>query len=369
MLLCINFKLRLSKKTNRERPVKIYARIRIDGITAPDFTTGVSVLPEKWDSKSQRIKGSSRQVQEDNSTLDNVRTDIKEIFNTLRLLGHPCTAPIVRAHYLKGNEYSPTLLVTYQKFLDKLEENQGSEDGLENATISKWYTCKDHLMDFIKQEFRRSDVALNEITVIKADNFYSYLKVVKEHGLDHAAKNMQNLSRVLDFADETHLALLSKKEFTGTLEAVVDCFLFQCYTGMAYAELFSFNPDHHIQTYCDEPIIRIVRKKRKKKNPDVCLIPILPQTRALLNKYPDGLPIFDIHTMNRHLHVLEPILKVDFSITTHVGRKTAGMFLLNNGVSLETVSRILGHSSITTTQRHYVKVLEKRVLKETAHLR
>ncbi len=130
MLLSVNFKLRLNSNTDKTRPVKIYARIRVDGQVASDFTTGVDVIPDRWDSKAQKIKGSSREIQQDNSTLENVRTDIKEIFNSLRLLNQPCNTNIVRLKYLKGNEAVPTLLTTYQRFLDKLEGNQGHADGL-----------------------------------------------------------------------------------------------------------------------------------------------------------------------------------------------------------------------------------------------
>ncbi|WP_158242706.1 site-specific integrase [Siphonobacter sp. BAB-5405] len=392
----MNFKLRLKAETDRNRPVKIYTRIRIDGQVATDFTTGVTVLPEKWDSKAQKIKGSSREVQQDNSTLENIRTDIKEIFNSLRLLGQPCTANIVRLKYLKGNEAVPTLLITYQRFLDNLEEKQGTDKGLEDKTIDKWYSYKKHLQGYVENELKRKDIALIEFTPYLSDKYFNYLMTKKKHGNDHAVKNMQNLSRVFDFAkskswttenpiaklelkqnppkpivylDESQLDKLSNRKFNGVLSEVVDCFLFQCYTGMAYAELNQFNQDKHLKDFRGEPIIRIFRYKQRKKNPEACLIPLLPEAEALLKKYDGVLPVPDIHVYNRHLHVLEPIVAAEFAITSHVGRKTAGMYLLNNDVPIESVSRILGHSSISTTQRHYAKVLEKRILKDTAHLR
>ncbi|MDR6195617.1 phage integrase SAM-like domain-containing protein [Siphonobacter sp. SORGH_AS_0500] len=396
MLLSVNFKLRLNSNTDKTRPVKIYARIRVDGQVASDFTTGVDVIPDRWDSKSQKIKGSSREIQQDNSTLENVRTDIKEIFNSLRLLNQPCNANIVRLKYLKGNEAVPTLLTTYQRFLDKLEENQGSIDGLEQKTIDKWYSYKKHVQDFIENSLKRKDIALSEFTQHLAEKYYRYLMSTKKHGTNHAVKNLQNLSRVYNFAkskswttanpvdymelkqdppkpifylDETQLMILGKKEFTGTLAEVVDCFLFQCYTGMAYAELSQFDQAKHLTDFRGEPIIRIFRFKQRKKNPEACLIPLLPEAEALLKKHNGVLPVPDVHTMNRHLHVLEPILKANFPITSHIGRKTAGMYLLNNNVPIETVSRILGHSSISTTQKHYAKVLETRIMRDTAHLR
>lgn len=396
MLLSVNFKLRFNPDTNRARPVKIYARIRVDGVTATDFTTGVTVLPDRWDSKSQKIKGSSREVQQDNSTLENVRTDIKEIYNALRLLGEPCTANIVRMKYLKGDEAVPTLMTTYQRFLDKLEENQGSTNGLEDKTIVKWYSYKKHVSDFLENVLKKSDVAIDDFTNLHGEKYFNYLLQVKKHGNDHAVKNLQNLSRVFEFAiknswtkqnpiiqlslkknppkpinylDEVDLQILHKKNLPEKMQEVLDCFLFQCYTGMAYAELAQFDFQKHLQSFAGEPIIRILRFKRRKKNPEPCLIPILPHTRALLEKYPEGLPVPEIHTYNRHLHLLETLINAPFPITSHVGRKTAGMYLLNNGVSIETVARILGHSSISTTQRHYARVLEKRVLSDTAHLR
>ncbi len=218
----------------------------------------------------------------------------------------------------------------------------------------------------------------------------------KQYGVNHAVKNLQNLSRVYNFAkskswtktnpveyidlkqeppkpifylDEAQLYILGKSKFNGILAEIVDCFLFQCYTGMAYAELNQFNQDKHLRDFRGEPIIKIFRFKQRKKNPEACLIPLLPEAEALLKKYNGVLPVPDVHTMNRHLHILEPVLKADFPITTHVGRKTAGMYLLNNNVPLETVSRILGHSSVSTTQRHYARILEMRILRDTAHLR
>jgi len=151
------------------------------------------------------------------------------------------------------------------------------------------------------------------------------------------------------------IALIEEKEFFGGMEKAKDLFLFSCYTGLSFSDLSKFDYKNII-TEDDEQWITDPRKKTGEQS----IVMILPKARAVIDKYPGGLPKMTNQVVNRYLKDIADYCGINKNLTFHMARHTCAVYLLNNGVPLEVVSKILGHRSIKTTEI-YAKVLKKTI--------
>lgn len=142
------------------------------------------------------------------------------------------------------------------------------------------------------------------------------------------------------------------------IERVRDLFLFQCYTGLAYADFEKFDFEKDVEEKNGKYIIA---DRRKKTNEDYKIVLLTPAIEVL-KKYDYKLPIISNQKYNVSLKVVAQYAGIDKNITTHMGRHTFAVFALNNGVSIEIVAKMLGHTNIRTTQI-YAKVLNSEVEK------
>jgi integrase len=145
------------------------------------------------------------------------------------------------------------------------------------------------------------------------------------------------------------------------IRRIADLFLFQCFTGLDYGCTQTFDPAQHLR---QDPDGRIWLVKHRCKNGEKAFAPWLPEAEAILKRHGGQLPRISNQKYNRYLKELAQVSGLELHLTSHVGRKTFGMVMLNKGISIEAVSRMLGHRYITTTQRHYAQVLEERVRME-----
>ena len=150
----------------------------------------------------------------------------------------------------------------------------------------------------------------------------------------------------------------------GSLTRVRDLFIFSCYTGLAYSDLMDFN----IEKIEDDGEDKYLYGHRKKTGEEYIVL-ILPQALQILEKYKYKLPKYSNQQYNHRLKDVAKVAGIDKPISSHYGRHTAGMLLLNNGISIEVVAKVLGHSTIRETQRVYASVLKKTVIKEMNKLK
>lgn len=174
----------------------------------------------------------------------------------------------------------------------------------------------------------------------------------------------------IEYLKPEELEFLQNRKFISErLQQVSDLFLLQCYTGFSYADLAEFNPDLHIET--DKKGREWIIKARAK-NEIESVLPYFSDAKAIVEKYLKvnltgitlKLPVITNQKYNSYLKEIGAILDFKINLTTHIGRKTFGTIALNNGYSIESVSRMLGHTDIKTTQKHYAVVLKTRVMKE-----
>lgn len=150
----------------------------------------------------------------------------------------------------------------------------------------------------------------------------------------------------------------------GSLTRVRDLFIFSCYTGLAYSDLMDFN----IEKIEEDGEDKYLYGHRKKTGEEYIVL-ILPQALQILEKYKYKLPKYSNQQYNHRLKDVAKVVGIDKPISSHYGRHTAGMLLLNNGISIEVVAKVLGHSTIRETQRVYASVLKKTVVKEMLKLK
>ncbi|MDA8972734.1 site-specific integrase, partial [bacterium] len=177
------------------------------------------------------------------------------------------------------------------------------------------------------------------------------------------------------FLSPEELEMVETFEFdSDRLNRVKDCFIFCCYTGLAYREMADLRANHIIKEYENKDWIKMKRKKTGK----LLMIPILPKAESILKKYnnknyyfKDGalLPIISNQRFNTNLKEIAKIIGINKKLSHHVARKTfASTVLLFNDVPMEIVSELLGHSDIKTTQKHYGKIVKKTVSKQVDQL-
>lgn len=148
------------------------------------------------------------------------------------------------------------------------------------------------------------------------------------------------------------------------LERTRDLFVFQCYTGMAYVDMQSFSKND-IQILNDQEIIRSSRTKTDES----FILLFLPDAKKISEKYDYNLPKISNQKYNDYLKLLiaHPEVNINKKVTSHTARHTFATYLLNKGISLETVSKTLGHSSIKQTQL-YARILSKKVIDDMKKL-
>lgn len=384
MKIVIRFRVRTKKGASKSTPHYIYCRLRINGVvTRSDMATGVSCLPSEWDNKAQKIKGYSDKIKEQNVKLEKFRNDLDAIYNELRRYDRPVSAEIVKQIYLKKTDPTPsTLCVYYGLYVDKYQAGR-----VDDSTLRTWKSRQRVLKEYIETVLKRKDVDLGEITPKWLQQYQQYMVKTRKNCLNHAARAVESIKTVLDYAvveealpynptaslemprdqpkrikylNTAEMERLANCELYCTrLQKVVDCFLIQCYTGMAYNELFFFDAKKHLQQKDGITWIIIYRGKTD----ELCRIPLLAPARVLMEKYDYDLPVITNQKMNDFIKEAAKIagLKNWEEITTHVGRKTAGTYLLNKGVRMEVVSKILGHKSVKTTEMYYAELFTQTI--------
>ena len=161
------------------------------------------------------------------------------------------------------------------------------------------------------------------------------------------------------YLTEEELGMIrSCKINVSSIDRVRDLFLFQCYTGLAYADFEKFDFEKDVEERNGKYVIA---DRRKKTNEDYKIVLLTPAIE-ILKKHNYKLPIISNQKYNVALKVVAQYAGIDKNITTHMGRHTFAVFALNNGVPIEIVAKMLGHTNIRTTQI-YAKVLNTEVEK------
>jgi integrase len=383
----VSFYLRAGENNKKG---KIYCRVHL-GKKRSAFSTAVTVEVKQWKSTQQKVIGRGAEVH--NIHLDSIRSKLHQSFQAIWTASKPLSIDTIIDNYIRLNGYSAlTLEELCHKYLEK-KKNE-IDVHIVKRTYSQLKSRYANLHRFLIAT-KRQEMYPEDFSFRIAEEYEQYLRKECKHAHNHTHKLIQFALQVLNYAmeeniinhnpcvkfkirfkdkpiiylDFNEIATLERKEISiNRLEKIRDLFLFQCYTGMSYVELSNFERSQIGKALVEGQYENIdwITVYRKKTN-GVCYIPILPKAQEIINKYDCKLPVLSNTNYNAYLKELADICGINKKLTTHVGRKTCGMFLLNSGISLEAVSKILGHTSVKTTERHYANVLPTLIAKEVTN--
>ena len=354
-----------------------------------------------WDERRGLGKGSRPEIISINNYLEEVRLAVGNCYQSLQLKGRRISAEAVKNAFLgTGDEiYTLSHLFEYH--------NETSTSSLKWSTLKHYYVTQRYLLKFIKKEFNSADHYLEELDYKFIYDFETFLRNHKP--LDHQKPLNNNgvMKHIIRLKKMVHLAIrlewiskdpflnyklkilkvnrehLSEKELITMenkeiemerIDMIRDLFVFCCYTGLAYVDVINLKHDNIVESADGEMWLRTCRQKTD--NP--VNMPLLPKAIEILKKYKNNLraavsntvfPVVTNQKVNAYLKEIANLCGIKKNVTFHLARHTfATTVTLSNGVPIETVSKMLGHTKIATTQI-YAKVLEKKIGEDMAALR
>ncbi len=395
----ILFWINASRAKNNE--AEIYARITVNGKRV-NLSLKRKANLDQWDTRIKRIKGNNPFARQTNQYLEEVHSQIFQIYQDLKYKGELITAELVKAHYTGGTDDKGKSLIDIIKYHNAKTANTLAPGSIRNFGVTESYVGK-----FLKKHRKTSDVYLKQINYEFLTDFQGYLSNLYPAGhpkaLSHntVMKHIQRLRKIVtlafhmewmakdplirwkmsfdktnrEFLSEIELHNLETKEFiSDRLDRVRDLFVFSCYTGISYVDIMTPTTDNVILNIDGSYWIET---KRQKTN-TVVKVPLLSQALAIIDKYKDHqvtvvseslLPVITNEKLNAYLKEVANFVGIKKNLTFHMARHTfATTITLSNGVPIETVSKILGHTKISTTQI-YARVLEHKISADMNNLK
>lgn len=368
----------------------VVSRITVNGEVS-QFSTKLEIAPSLWSVELGRAKGFSRESKEINALLDDIKARLHKLYHNLVIQDLQVSSESLKNEFLGISEHHETLLNLFDKHNEDVKKLVGISKS--KATFQKYQVTRNHLADFIKKRYHRSDVSLKEINPLFLTDFEVFLQTTCLCNLNTTAKFMQFLKRIIIIAknngfiaadpfinykirlqkvdrgylSEDELKNILQKEFScKRLEQVRDIFIFSCFTGLAYIDVKNLTRDN-IRKSFDGNLW--VMTKRQKTNVQ-CNILLLEIPLKILEKY-NGLlldnrvlPILSNQKMNAYLKEIADICGIDKEISYHLARHTfATTVTLAKGVPIESVSKMLGHTNIQKTQI-YARITNEKISKD-----
>jgi site-specific recombinase XerD len=386
-------------KATTEGLVPIYQRVTVDGQRI-ELSTKRYVDATKWSSEAGKLKGNSEEARSLNSYLDILKAKVYDYQKELIHETGYVTFEAMKNKILGVQERALTIVPVFQDHNQKMKSLIGNE--FSPNTLKRYVTTLKHLITFLKWKFNTTDIEIKSIDNAFVNEFEFYLRSVCNIQNNSAVKYVRNsfgkiirtciingwlskdpfkqyTSKVREvnrvYLTEDELDILSTKDFKNErLNQVRDIFVFSCYTGLAYIDSANLTP-HNIAIGMDgEKWIYTFRQKTDSRTN----IPILPPVMVIIEKYKEHpicivknklLPILSNQKMNAYLKEIATLCNINKELTFHIARHTfATTVTLSNGIPIETVSKMLGHSSIKQTQ-HYAKILDRKVSEDMRILR
>lgn len=375
-------------KINKKGLMPIMMRITLYGQRI-NFPTHISTEEKTWDKDKQEIKGNTELNNKYNQYLLNLKNKAWEIYNDSLKNDTELTTKQVKDYIHGIHKSTYTLIEVLDYHINLLKARVGND--IAAATVKKYETSKRKVQQFLLQEKKVEDIFLSELNfqfINELDLFMRVKQGLKNNGV---VKNMQQLKSTIRIAmnnewltkdpfakyqckiTEPKRVFLTQEELqileqtplpSERLIKVRDVFVFSCYTGLAYADVSKLNR-LHIQEINGQQWIILDRTKTKNQS----VIPLLPKAQGILNKYQTQvngklLPVPSSQNMNKYLKEIAGIAGIEKNLSYHAARHTfASTVTLNNGVDISTVSAMLGHKMLKTTQI-YAKVNMQKIFND-----
>ncbi|TSD66317.1 site-specific integrase [Inquilinus sp. KBS0705] len=388
-----------SSKISADGTAPIYLRITIDGQRI-EISSKRQVIPSKWSTAAQKLTGSGEHTRSLNDYLKTLEHQVYEAHQSMINKKMPLTATNLKSVLLgKENVLREKMLVPiFEQHNAEVKALLGKE--FSKGTYDRYQTSLKHTKDFLMWKYKLSDIAIISIDHEFVMAYDFYLRSERNCNNNSTVKYLKNFKKIIliclangwldkdpfskykpkvkevkrDFLNAEELARMAGKQLVSDRIAQVrDIFLFSCYTGLAYADVKKLRRSEIVIGVDGKEWISTSRQKTDTASN----IPLLPPAIQLMNRYKDHpqcsndgllLPVLSNQKMNSYLKEIADACGITKELTYHIARHTfATTVTLANGVSIESVSKMLGHTNIKTTQ-HYAKILDMKVSQDMASL-
>lgn len=373
-------------RIKKDGSVTIEVKITINGKRS-FFSTGKNITAENWDKVKQIAKGKSEESQNINNFLKALKNRLYEKEVELMERGYIVTAELLKDSYF--NKVDSLKEKTLLEVFIEHNENQAKNVGNGVAKATHWisvYTLR-LVKEYILQKYERNDIYLRELNLNFIQSFHTFLKIDKGMKQNSATKYLKQLKKIIniavansymtfnpfatykierepveiDFLDEEELRrIINFDTPIPRLEKAKDMFLFGCFTGLSYIDIKTLALEH----FEKDSVGRIWIKKRREKTGILARIPLLPIAKLILDKYRGNerlLPIQDPADINKYLKDIAILCNINKRICFHTSRHTfASTVTLANNISIEVVSKMLGHTNTRMTS-HYAKLIDESI--------
>ena len=371
---------------NKNGKSTIIARITIDGKRV-HISTNYEIAPDQWHSGQANPK--SKEGKHINAGLEEIKIKLRNCYEELYGRFSVVTAEMVKSAYQGGYDEKPTMIMElFNEFNTQKDKEAGKK--ITMSTYRKYLLVALRLKQFMVKQYGVTDMNVKDITPSFVKAFHEYL--ITECDLSHnvAVKSMQKFKTVVFIAKDNGIIttnpfckyhfrfkkvdrgylnenelqlLLNKRIVNNRLASTKDVFLFSCFTGLAYIDIYNLRSENIVTGQDGRKWIYTSRKKTDTK----VKVPLLPIAETILRKY-EGvmtggklLPVYSNQRTNSYLKEIAGVCDIDKDLTFHMARHTfATIVTLQNGVPIESVSKMLGHTNIQTTQI-YARILDKKI--------
>lgn len=374
----------------------ILLRVTVNGQRVV-LSVNLKVNPKSWSAVAGRSIANSRMDDELNARLDTIRLRLMQIYREMEIDRETITAQKIIDKYL-GRNIKPIIMLLdiFREHNERCHKLAGN--GMSPATVERYETSYKHTAEFIDLVYNKKDIPITDIDHKFITDYEFYLRTERKCSHNTAVKYLKNFKKIIRIAlandyiskdpfvnirfklEEVERDFLEDHEIKAMIDKVItiprlaqvrDVFIFSVFTGLAFSDLKGLRTEHLVRDNNGDMWIRKARQKTK----NMCNIPLLDPARLILEKYKDHpecenkdvlLPMLCNQKYNAYLKELATICGINKEVSAHTGRHSfATSIALANGVSIENVAKMLGHSNTNMT-RHYARVLDKSIKRDMA---
>lgn len=381
-------------QVNKDGKCAIIIKITVDG-EYERLNSTLSIEPDLWDAAASKAIGRSSKIAEFNKRIEDMRHVLKEHYYDLLNRHGYVTAEMVKNAFTGVTAKEESLVTLYLQHLEDTKKLIGISKA--NPTYQKYERMYRRVVEFMKKKYNITDIPLREIKYQFIVDLEFFLRTEYGYSQNTTYKCMKFFKQVINkairaglifvdpfngykisvqrvdrgFLTEDDLKKMMDKEFASKrLEHVRDIFVFACFTGLAYIDLANLRVDN-IQKMFDGRLWIVTH--RQKTNTKVT-VPLLPPALKILKKYEgkylEGqlMPIITNQKLNCYLKEIADICGIEKNLTFHLARHTfATTMTLGKGVPIESVSKMLGHTNIQTTQI-YARITNSKISQDMENL-
>lgn len=376
-----------SNHVNKDGKSMVMLRCSLNGERANFGSTGIGVDPKTWDCTKSRVKGKNTEALSTNLQLSNLEDLVTSLYYKYEKTDK-LSLERIKQDYLGKTVSTETIMELFEAHNEDVKKQVGC-GGLSTTSYSKYELVRKRFAQMILKQYRRKDLRLTEVTPFVIHDFELYLRTEIDQSPNTATKTLKTFKSVILFGirnglmtnnpfanirfhlkgvdrgyleDDELNRLMNKEIGNKRLSLIRDLFVFSCFTGLAYIDLANLKGENIVTLNGVEWI-----KGRRVKTGTLINVVLLDIPKRLILKYTDDkrrkehlFPIISNQKMNEYLKEIAAICDIDKNLTCHIARHTFATMALSKGVPIESVSKMLGHTNIRTTQI-YAKVTDKKI--------